>query len=97
MFTIILLLTVRVGSILHGFYTSCTISDVSLHIIETTINIISMKYIPQYQTFLGNRFSVKRKKLVRLQILFFASKGHMPVCITILMMFVLTKQKCGLL
>ena len=56
-----------------------------------------MKYIPQYQTFLGNRFSVKRKKLVRLQILFFASKGHMPDCITILMMFVLTKQKCGLL
>ena len=49
-------------------------------------------------TFLGNRFSVKRKKkLVRLQVLFFTLKGHMPDCITILMMFVLTKQKCGLL
>ena len=48
-------------------------------------------------TSLGNRFSVKRKQLARLQILYFALKGHMPDCITILMMFVLTKQKCGLL
>ena len=28
-------------------------------------------------------FSVKKKKLARLQILFFASEGHMPDCITI--------------
>ena len=48
-------------------------------------------------TSLGNRFSVKRKKLAGLQILFFASKGQTPDCITILMMFVLTEKKCGLL
>ena len=47
--------------------------------------------------FPGNRFSVEKTKIARLQILLFASKGHMPDCITILMMFALTKQKCGLL
>ena len=32
----------------HGFFPACIISDVSQHIIKTTINIISMKYISIY-------------------------------------------------
>ena len=56
MFTSISLLTGRVISILHGFCVACTISDVSLHITETTINIISIKYIPQYQRLLVTDF-----------------------------------------
>ena len=56
MFTSILLLTGRASSILHGFCVACTISDVSLHITETTINIISIKYIPQYQRLLVTDF-----------------------------------------
>ena len=34
-----------------------------------------MKYIPQYQTFLGNRFSVKRKKISKAASIIFRFKG----------------------
>ena len=51
MFTSISLSILRVSGILHGFCRACNISDVSQHIIETTLNIIPMKCIPQYQIF----------------------------------------------